>query len=107
MQTVQKIENTIKENLAVMVYFSAPTCSVCHVLKPKLLEALDKNFKEFKVESVDISTEEDIAPIFGVFTVPTILVFLEGKEFLRKSRNMSVDEVVREIKRPYDIMTSY
>jgi len=106
MNSLDNINNTIKENLAVMVYFSAPTCNVCHALKPKLLEALDKNFNDFKVESVDISVEEDIAPHFGVFSIPTILVFLDGKEFLRKSRNMSVDEVIREIKRPYEIMTS-
>jgi len=106
MQTLENIQNSIKENLAVMVYFSAPTCNVCHALKPKLLEALELNFKEFKVESVDISVNEDIAPHFGVFTIPTILIFLDGKEFLRKSRNMSVDEVIREIKRPYEIMTS-
>jgi thioredoxin-like negative regulator of GroEL len=106
MQTLENIQNTIKENLAVMVYFSAPSCSVCHVLKPKLIDALEANFKDFKVESVDISENEDIAPHFGVFSAPTVLVFLDGKEFLRKSRNMSVDEVIREIKRPYEIMTS-
>lgn len=106
MQTVENINNTIKENLAVMVYFSAPSCNVCHALKPKLLNALDANFKEFKVESVDISVDEDIAPHFGVFAIPTILIFLDGKEFLRKSRNMSVDEVMREIERPYNIMLS-
>ena len=106
MQTIEKIQNSIKENLAVMVYFSAPTCNVCHALKPKLLEALDKNFKEFVIESVDISVEEDIAPHFGVFAIPTVLIFLDGKEFLRKSRHMSVDEVMREIKRPYEIMTA-
>ena len=106
MQTIQNIENTIKNNIAVMVYFSAPSCNVCHALKPKLLEELDKNFKEFIVESVDISVEEDIAPHFGVFAIPTVLVYLDGKEFLRKSRHMSVDEVINEIKRPYDIMTA-
>ena len=106
MQTIENINNTIKENLAVMVYFSAPTCNVCHALKPKLLEELDKNFKDFKVESVDISVEEDIAPHFGVFAIPTVIVFLDGKEFLRKSRHMSVQEVINEIKRPYEIMTS-
>ena len=106
MNTIENIEKTIKENLAVMVYFSAPTCNVCHALKPKLLSALDANFGEFVVESVDISVEEDIAPHFGVFAIPTVLIFLDGKEFLRKSRHMSVDEVMREIERPYRIMTS-
>ena len=106
MQTIENINKTINENLAVMVYFSAPTCNVCHALKPKLMEALDTNFKEFVIESVDISSEEDIAPHFGVFAIPTVLIFLDGKEFLRKSRHMSVDEVIGAIQRPYEIMTS-
>ena len=106
MQTISNIQKTIDENLAVMVYFSAPTCNVCHALKPKLLEALESNFKEFKVESIDISVEEDIAPHFGVYAIPTVLIFLDGKEFVRKSRNMSVHELLEEISRPYEIMTS-
>ena len=106
MQTIQNIQNIIKENLAVMVYFSAPTCNVCHALKPKLLEAIETNFKEFEVVSVDVSISQDISAHFGVFAIPTVLVFLDGREFLRKSRHMSVDEVIREIKRPYDIMMS-
>ncbi|MBT5935613.1 co-chaperone YbbN [Sulfurimonas sp.] len=105
MQTLENINKTIKENIAVMVYFSAPTCNVCHALKPKLLEALDENFSEFKVESVDISIDEDIAPHFGIFTIPTVLIFLDSKEFVRKSRNMSVNELMKEIQRPYEIMT--
>jgi len=106
MNSIENIEKSIKENLGVMVYFSAPSCNVCHALKPKLLEAVEGNFKEIVVESVDISIDEDIAPHFGIFAIPTVLVFLDGKEFLRKSRHMSVDEVISDIKRPYEIMTS-
>ncbi len=106
MNTIENIQQTIKENLAVMLYFSAPTCNVCHALKPKLLEAIDKNFKTFTIISVDTSIEQEIAAHFSVFAIPTVLVFLDGREFLRKSRHMSVDEVVREISRPYEIMIS-
>lgn len=106
MQTIENINNTIKENLAVMLYFSAPTCNVCHALKPKLFEAIEKSFEKFKILSIDISVEQETSAHFSVFTIPTVIVFLDGKEFLRKSRHMSVDEVIREIKRPYEIMTS-
>jgi len=106
MQTIENINSVIKENLAVMVYFSAPTCNVCHSLKPKLMEAIKANFKEFHVEDVDVSVEQDVSAHFGVFAIPTVLVFLDGQEFLRKSRHMSVDEVIRDIKRPYEIMMS-
>lgn len=103
MQNIQKI---IDENLAVILYFSAPTCNVCHALKPKLFEAIEKNFDKFKIVEIDVSQDQEIAANFSVFAIPTLLVFLDGREFLRKSRHMSVDEVVKEIKRPYDIMMS-
>lgn len=106
MQTIDEIQTIIEENLAVMLYFSGPTCSVCHVLKPKLLEAVDSNFDKFKVVEIDVSQEQEIAGQYSVFALPTVIVFLDGKEFIRKSRNMSVDEVMREIKRPYEIMMS-
>jgi thioredoxin-like negative regulator of GroEL len=106
MNTIEDIEKTIKENIAVMLYFSAPTCNVCHALKPKLLAAIESNFKEFEIISIDVSQSQDIAAHFNVFAIPTLLIFLDGREFVRKSRHMSVDEVVAEIKRPYDIMTS-
>ena len=106
MQTIENINEIIKENLAVMLYFSAPTCNVCHALKPKLLEAIDKNFDKFEIVSIDTSIDQEIAAHFSVFAIPTVLVFLDGREFLRKSRHMSIDEVVREIQRPYEIMMS-
>lgn len=106
MQTTEDIKKIIEENLAVMLYFSAPTCNVCHALKPKLVDAVLNNFKEFEIVSIDTSIDQEIAANFSVFAIPSVLVFLGGKEFLRKSRHMSVDEVIREIKRPYEIMIS-
>jgi len=106
MNTIENIEKTIQENMAVMLYFSAPTCNVCHALKPKLLEAIEKNFQAFKIVSIDVSLQQEVAAHFQVFAIPTLLIFLDGREFIRKSRHMSVDEVVREIKRPYEIMIS-
>lgn len=106
MQNLESINQTIKDNPAVMLYFSAPTCNVCHALKPKLLEALNENFETFEVISIDVSTDADIAASFNVFAIPTVLVFLDNREFLRKSRHMSVGEVIGEIKRPYEMMMS-
>ncbi|MHC3993609.1 thioredoxin family protein [Thiomicrolovo sp. ZZH C-3] len=106
MQTLTEIENTLREKPAVMLYFSAPTCNVCHALKPKLVEAVTTNFDAIEIVTVDISESPEIASHFSVFAIPTLLVFLDGREFLRKSRHMSVGEVVEAIRRPYEIMFS-
>jgi thioredoxin 1 len=104
MQSIESIQQTIQTMPAVMLYFSAPTCNVCHALKPKLLEAIRENFDSFEIISIDVSTDADISAHFGVFAIPSILVFLDSKEFLRKSRHMSVADVIKDIKRPYEIM---
>jgi len=104
MQDLKSINDIIHKKPAVMLYFSASTCNVCHCLKPKLIDAVQKNINKFEIISIDIAINTDVAASFNVFTIPTVLFFLEGKEFLRKSRHMSINEVIREIKRPYDML---
>ncbi|MDD3769002.1 thioredoxin [Sulfuricurvum sp. IAE1] len=104
MQTLDTIHHTLHHNDAVMLYFSAPGCNVCHALKPKLSEAVMDEFPAFVIESIDISETPEIASHFSVFAIPTVLVFFQGKEFLRKSRHMSVAEVIEAIARPYNLM---
>ncbi len=104
MQTLDAINQTLQSNDAVMLYFSAPGCNVCHALKPKLTEAIMEHFPVFVIESVDISETPEIASHFSVFAIPTVLIFFQGREFLRKSRHMSVGEVIGAIERPYDLM---
>ena len=104
MQTLNSIENALNGAPAVMLYFSAPTCNVCYALKPKLFAAVEANFSTFDIISIDISQTPEIASHYSVFAIPTLIVFLDGREFLRKSRHMSVEEVIKNIRRPYDIM---
>ncbi len=106
MNTIETIQSTLNNKPAVMLYFSAPTCNVCHALKPKLLSAIETSFERFEIISIDISQTPDISAKFNVFTIPTVLIFLDGQEFLRKSRHMSIDEVIKQIERPYNIMLS-
>ena len=104
MQTLELIHQTLTTHDAVMLYFSAPACNVCHALKPKLTEAVTEHFPTFIIESVDISETPEIASHFSVFAIPTVLIFFQGREFLRKSRHMSVGEVIEDIRRPYNLM---
>jgi thioredoxin 1 len=104
MQTLEAIQNRLTTHDAVMLYFSAPACNVCHALKPKLTEAIMEHFPTFMIESIDISETPEIASHFSVFAIPTVLIFFQGREFLRKSRHMSVGEVIDAIARPYNLM---
>lgn len=104
--TLDSVNSTIDSQMAVMLYFSAPTCNVCHALKPKLFSSIKENFSNFVIVDIDVSDHQEIAAQFNVFTIPTVLIFLDSKEFSRKSRNMSIELLIEEIRRPYEIMNS-
>lgn len=91
---------------AVCFYLSTPECNVCKVLKPKVIEMLEKDFPKIDFHYVDLNEAKEIAGQLSVFTVPTILVFFDGKEMIRASRNIHIDELREQINRYYQMIFS-
>ncbi len=106
LNSIEELNAKLKDELALIVYFSSPSCNVCHVLRPKLMEALEQAYPAIGRYHADIALTPEIAAQFQVFSAPTIIVFFEGREFIRKGRAMSIDGLLQEIKRPYELMTS-
>ncbi len=102
----EALEAEIHAKPGVLVYFSTPTCNVCHALRPKIEEAFATHFPKIERIFVDASKTPQIPAALQIFSVPTILVYLDGKEFARDSRNVSVPLLIEKIRRPYEILTS-
>ncbi len=86
-------------------YFSGPDCAVCEILKPKLLELLQQRFPKLTVGEVDCAASPQLAAQQIVFTIPTLIVYFEGKEGIRKSRSFSLAELASELERPYSMLS--
>lgn len=84
-------------------YFSTETCNVCKVLKPKLKSFLDENFPKLKMTYIDVEQEKELAAQLTIFAVPTIIIYFDGKEFLRFSRNINFDELHQSLERMYNL----
>ena len=92
------------DNQSVALYFTSPECNVCKVLKPKVSELIDEKYPEMKLHFIDIAENPGMAAEFQVFTVPVILIYFEGREYIRKVRNIGLLELEREISRPYELL---
>jgi thioredoxin-like negative regulator of GroEL len=103
---LEEVQNSIDNELGVLLYFSGKKCSVCHALRPKFKELLDESFPAIKQIYLDAHENLEISAHFGVFSVPTMIVFLDRREFLREGRSVSLVQVKEKLSRPYNIMLS-
>jgi len=103
-QSIPEFDLILAENDAVLAYFSTETCSVCHVLKPKVMEMVSESFPRMKMVFIESDKQPELAAQNRVFTAPTVVVFFAGRETIRKSRALGVDELKSEIERPYSLL---
>ena len=93
-----------KSTTAVCFYLSTPECNVCKVLKPKVIEMLEVDFPNIFFCYVDLNEAKEISGQLSIFSVPTILVYFEGKETIRASRNVHLEDLREQIDRYYKMI---
>jgi len=103
-KSLQEFEQLLAEQDAVLAYFSTEICSVCKVLKPKVIEMVAQSFSKMKMVFVESDQLPEVAAQNRVFAAPTIVIFFAGRESIRKSRAFGIDELKAEIQRPYSMM---
>jgi|SaaInlStandDraft_4_1057021.scaffolds.fasta_scaffold225759_1 thioredoxin 1 len=106
LNSLKETQEILEKEAAVLIYFSAPSCNVCHVLKPKVFEATKKYYEKMHCTEVNIANTPDIGVHFNVLSAPTVIIFLNGKEFVRESRAFSVEGMFAKVERPYEILFS-
>ena len=103
-QSFDEFAKLKEEEPALLCYFSTDACNVCKVLKPKVEELMLNEFPLIKLVYIKSNLLPEVAAQNQIFVAPTILVFFAGRESIRKSRNISIGELQREIERPYSML---
>lgn len=104
LNSLKESKKIIKENDGVLFFFSTTKCSLGDALEPKVYQLIEEKYPKILFYHIDIQHFSDIAAHYSVFIEPTILVFFDGKEFVRKSRNISIAELSNTIYRLYKII---
>ncbi len=63
----------------VLVDFWAPWCGPCRTMGPVIHEAAEKLGTRLRVAKLNTETETDIANRLGIRSIPTLIVFRQGK----------------------------
>ena len=75
-------EEVIKYEGRVIVDFWAPWCGPCKMFGP-VFEEVSKKREDIKFCKLNVDEDNDISKSFGVMSIPTIILFENGKELKR------------------------
>ena len=92
-----EFQQIIDNNEMVVTYFSGANCSVCNVVKPKIEELITTNYPNIKL--IEVPTEQSPVLIgkYTIFSNPVIILWIEGREYIREIRNISIGEFKNKI----------
>ena len=93
---IYDIEQTLKDNRMCFFYIKAPDCGVCNVMLDKV-ERLADSYTSLCSFYTDIREEPLIAGRFLVYSGPTVLLLMEGKEIYRASQFINLEELEQTI----------
>lgn len=92
----EKDFNSLIEKNAV-VDFYANWCGPCKMFSP-VFEEESKRYDDINFVKVNVDDYSDIAREYGVMTIPTVILFKDGKEIKRNIGFMSNEELIEFLK---------
>lgn len=102
--SLEQTEQFIKENQLAFLYISRPDCSVCHGLLPQVNEVMN-NYPNIYLAHINADDIPEVAGRFSIFTVPVLLLFVDGKEYIREARIVHMDLFKKKVEKIYDHAT--
>lgn len=105
LSSLEEVNKFIEQNQLAFLYFTTPNCSVCHGLQPQIEEIMT-HYPEIKTRHIDASLVPEAAGQFSVFTSPVLLLFIDGKEYLREARIVQTQKLNDNLNRIYTNMVN-
>lgn len=88
------MQHISRNDIPVVVDFWAPWCGPCKMMAPWYSEAAEKLEPRVRFAKLNTEQEQAIGGKFGIRSIPTLMLFRNGKEIARKAGAMQSAQIV-------------
>ena len=92
---MEKFNELIQSPKPVLVDFYAEWCGPCQTMKPRILDVAERMGDDAKVIQIDVDKEKELATRFRIASVPTLIIFKNGKQQWRQSGIISAHALMK------------
>lgn len=86
-------QEVLKSDIPVLVDFWAEWCMPCKMIAPTIAQIAEAYKGRLKVGKLNVDDEGDLASRFGIISIPTLIVFKNGKVERQKVGAMPKHEI--------------
>jgi thioredoxin len=90
-------ERVLGAERPVLVDFWAEWCVPCHMVSPVVEEIGRDKGEDLQVAKLNIDQNPDVTRKYGVMSIPTLMLFKDGKEIARVVGARGKDALLKEI----------
>jgi thioredoxin 1 len=98
---MSKFSELINQDTPVLVDFYAEWCGPCKMMTPILKEVKETLKERVSIIKIDVDKNQAIAAKYQVRGVPTMLLFIDGKQVWRQSGILQKHELINVITSSY------
>ena len=91
-------EEVLKTEKIVLIDFWASWCGPFRMMSPVIDEIAEEMGENIKVGKINIDEEKDLAVKYNVMSIPTFIVFKDGKEAARSVGVQDKEEIKNMLK---------
>lgn len=91
----ENFDSLIKEG-TVLVDFYADWCGPCKMISP-ILEEISDERDDIKIIKVNVDNHNELAVKYGIMSIPTMIVFKDGKESSKNVGFLPKDDIIKLI----------